>query len=71
MSSESSDSVPLDESSSVPPVLLCVEYPGKVQNVESMLSTLGGLDTIAKVAGEHNRRMELRSGPKVAHASLQ
>jgi len=43
--------------------LVCVEYPGVVQSPENMISTLGGLDTIAQVLDEPNRRLELRFRP--------
>ena len=43
--------------------LLCIEYPGRVENVTKALATLGGLDGIAKVAEEPNRRLELRFRP--------
>ena len=59
MASESFDGDAPDGANLVPS-LLCLEYPGKVENVDKMLDTLGGIDTIAKVAEEPNRRMELR-----------
>ena len=43
--------------------LVCVEYPGVVKSVPHMLETLGGLDTIAQVLEEPNRRLELRFRP--------
>ncbi|TRY64361.1 hypothetical protein TCAL_08702 [Tigriopus californicus] len=45
------------------PSLICVEYPGVVQNVDTMIATLGGLNTIAEVVEEPNRRLELRFRP--------
>lgn len=44
-------------------VLFCVEYPARVESESKMLDTLGGLDSIAKVAEEPNRRLELRFRP--------
>ena len=48
-----------------PGELVCVEYPGVVtaQDPGPMLHTLGGLDTIAQVLEEPNRRLELRFRP--------
>jgi len=43
--------------------LVCVEYPGVVDDPNNMLDTLGGLETIAQVLEEPNRRMELRFRP--------
>ena len=40
--------------------LVCVEYPGVVTSPSGMLNPLGGLDTIAQVLEEPNRRLELR-----------
>ena len=40
--------------------LVCVEYPGVVQSPDNMINSLGGLDTIAQVLDEPNRRLELR-----------
>ena len=45
------------------PDLVCVEYPGVVTSPSGMLNTLGGLDTIAQVLEEPNRRLELRFRP--------
>lgn len=44
--------------------LVCVEYPGVVRSPDSMINTLGGLDTIAQVLEEPNRRLELRFRPE-------
>ncbi len=41
----------------------CVEYPGKVNNVDRMLETLGGQNTINEVFSTPNRRLELRFRP--------
>jgi len=46
------------------PQLVCVEYPGEVSSPTNMLDTLGGLETIAQVLEEPNRRMELRFRPE-------
>jgi len=43
--------------------LVCVEYPGLVNSNQRMLETLGGLDNIAQVLDEPNRRLELRFRP--------
>lgn len=42
---------------------VCIEYPGLVQNVDNMVSTLGGIEKISQVYCEDNRRMELRFRP--------
>jgi len=44
--------------------LVCVEYPGVVSSPSKMIETLGGLETIAQVLEEPNRRLELRFRPK-------
>ena len=46
------------------PELVCVEYPGVVDNPANMLDTLGGLETVAQVLEEPNRRLELRFRPE-------
>jgi len=43
--------------------LVCVEYPGLVQDVDKMINTLGGLKNIGQVVAEPNRRLELRFRP--------
>jgi len=43
--------------------LVCVEYPGLVNSNQRMLETLGGLENIAQVLDEPNRRLELRFRP--------
>merc|ERR1719220_327061 len=45
------------------PELVCIEYPGVVNSTDKMLETLGGLETIAQVLEEPNRRLELRFRP--------
>ncbi|KAF5300326.1 hypothetical protein FQA39_LY11183 [Lamprigera yunnana] len=40
--------------------LLCIEYPGIVDNLENMLESLGGLQSIEMAAGNYNRRLELK-----------
>ncbi len=52
-----------DDAPPGPPPLVCVEYPGVVEDVGAMLCTLGGLDNVAKVYEEPNRRLELRFRP--------
>ncbi|KAL1124661.1 hypothetical protein AAG570_001285 [Ranatra chinensis] len=43
--------------------LVCIEYPGIVNNVDKMLDTLGGLHEVSMVYSERNRRLELRFRP--------
>lgn len=43
--------------------LICIEYPGIVQNVDKMLETLGGLQEVSHVISKKNRRLELRFRP--------
>ncbi|KAF2904878.1 hypothetical protein ILUMI_01295 [Ignelater luminosus] len=43
--------------------LLCIEYPGMVENVDRMIETLGGMHSIEMAVGNHNRRLELRFRP--------
>jgi len=45
------------------PELVCIEYPGVVKSTDKMLESLGGLETIAQVIEEPNRRLELRFRP--------
>ena len=45
--------------------VICVEYPGVVQNTEAMLDTLGGTLNLCKVFTDKSRRMELRYAHKV------
>ncbi|XP_071442743.1 general transcription factor 3C polypeptide 5 [Hetaerina americana] len=40
--------------------LICIEYPGVVKNVDKMLETLGGLNSISSVFSQKKRRLELR-----------
>ncbi|XP_046397978.1 general transcription factor 3C polypeptide 5 [Ischnura elegans] len=40
--------------------LVCIEYPGVVKNVDKMLDTLGGLNTISSIVSQKKRRLELR-----------
>ncbi|KAK9510096.1 hypothetical protein O3M35_004952 [Rhynocoris fuscipes] len=47
--------------------LVCVEYPGIVQNVDKMLETLGGLQEISHIMSKKNRRLELRFRPDDVH----
>lgn len=46
------------------PGLVCVEYPGVARDPEKVVKTLGGLETLAQVLEEPNRRMELRFRPE-------
>ncbi|KAF6211179.1 hypothetical protein GE061_014294 [Apolygus lucorum] len=43
--------------------LVCIEYPGLVQNVDKMLETLGGIQEVSRVNIQKNRRLELRFRP--------
>ncbi|KAF5308795.1 hypothetical protein FQR65_LT06028 [Abscondita terminalis] len=43
--------------------LLCIEYPGIVENVDNMLETLGGIHNIETAVGNYNRRLELKFRP--------
>lgn len=43
--------------------LVCIEYPGRVVNVDKMLNTLGGIRNISTAYCEKNRRLELRFRP--------
>ncbi|XP_034231129.1 general transcription factor 3C polypeptide 5 [Thrips palmi] len=43
--------------------LVCIEYPGRVVNVDKMLNTLGGIRSISTAYCEKNRRLELRFRP--------
>ncbi|KAJ6645869.1 General transcription factor 3C polypeptide 5 [Pseudolycoriella hygida] len=40
-----------------------VEYPGIVKNVDNMLATLGGINTVSEVFSTPNRRLPLRFSP--------
>jgi len=40
--------------------LICIEYPGQVDNPDRAIKTLGGLQNIGMVLSEPNRRLELR-----------
>ncbi|XP_041826814.1 general transcription factor 3C polypeptide 5 [Melanotaenia boesemani] len=44
--------------------LVCVEYPAVVSNVDKMLQTLGGEQTVSKTFADPNRRLELRFRPQ-------
>ena len=43
--------------------LICIEYPGDVQNVDKMVETLGGSDNVNEVFSQPNRKLELRFRP--------
>ncbi|XP_066295708.1 general transcription factor 3C polypeptide 5-like [Branchiostoma lanceolatum] len=43
--------------------LTCVEYPGRVKNVDKMLETLGGEENVSKAALDSSRRLDLRFRP--------
>ncbi|XP_035684335.1 general transcription factor 3C polypeptide 5-like isoform X1 [Branchiostoma floridae] len=43
--------------------LTCVEYPGRVKNVDKMLETLGGEENVSKAACDSSRRLDLRFRP--------
>jgi len=55
---ESTEEEPVDGGEA--PRLVCVEYPGVVENPTRAIQTLGGLNNIAQVLSEPNRRLELR-----------
>ncbi|KAJ8286299.1 hypothetical protein GJAV_G00036870 [Gymnothorax javanicus] len=44
--------------------LVCVEYPGRVINVDKMLETLGGEQTVSKTYADPTRRIELNYRPR-------
>uniref|UniRef100_A0A8C5R391 General transcription factor 3C polypeptide 5 n=1 Tax=Leptobrachium leishanense TaxID=445787 RepID=A0A8C5R391_9ANUR len=44
--------------------MVCVEYPGLVRNVENMLQTLGGENSVSRVYADPTRRLELYFRPK-------
>jgi general transcription factor 3C polypeptide 5 (transcription factor C subunit 1) len=44
--------------------LVCVEYPGVAESPDRVVETLGGLETLAQVLEEPNRRLELRFRPE-------
>ena len=37
--------------------LICIEYPGDVQNVDKMVETLGGSDNVNEVFSQPNRKL--------------
>ncbi|KAK5646522.1 hypothetical protein RI129_004986 [Pyrocoelia pectoralis] len=43
--------------------LLCIEYPGSVDNVNKMIQSLGGMHNIEMAVGNFNRRLELKFRP--------
>merc|ERR1719309_855879 len=49
-----------DSQPSQMPSLVCIEYPGVVNNPDKAIQTLGGLKNIGLVLSEPNRRLELR-----------
>ncbi|XP_043279585.1 general transcription factor 3C polypeptide 5 [Venturia canescens] len=44
--------------------LLCIKYPGVVENPEKAIETLGGLGGISAACSSSNRRLELRFRPQ-------
>ncbi|XP_030377277.1 general transcription factor 3C polypeptide 5 [Scaptodrosophila lebanonensis] len=40
-----------------------IEYPGRVENTDRMIATLGGISNISKVLGDEKKRLELRFHP--------
>ncbi|KAI5091486.1 general transcription factor 3C polypeptide 5 [Silurus meridionalis] len=44
--------------------LVCVEYPGVVQNIDKTLETIGGEQGMSKTYGDSSKRLELRYRPK-------
>ncbi|KAM4695908.1 general transcription factor 3C polypeptide 5 isoform 3-T3 [Rhinophrynus dorsalis] len=63
-----SDSVNMDGSATVTlprsKPMVCVEYPGLVQNVDKMLLTLGGEEGVSRVYADPSKRLELYFRPK-------
>ncbi|XP_028274096.1 general transcription factor 3C polypeptide 5 [Parambassis ranga] len=55
----SSSTVPLQDKK-----LVCVDYPAMVTNVDKMLETLGGEQTVTKTFANPNKRLELRFRPQ-------
>ncbi|XP_063792816.1 general transcription factor 3C polypeptide 5 [Pseudophryne corroboree] len=45
-------------------LMVCVEYPGLVQNVDKMLLTLGGEEAVSRVYADPSKRLELYFRPK-------
>ncbi|RXN12904.1 bile salt-activated lipase-like protein [Labeo rohita] len=44
--------------------LVCVEYPAVVNNVDTMLESIGGEEGVSKTYGDSSKRLELRFRPK-------
>ncbi|XP_051533042.1 general transcription factor 3C polypeptide 5 isoform X1 [Myxocyprinus asiaticus] len=44
--------------------LVCIEYPGVVNNVEKMLDSIGREEGVSKIYGDSSKRLELRFRPK-------
>lgn len=61
---EAMEACPITPESNSNKEVICVEYPGVVQNTESMLETLGGTVNLCKVFSDKSRRMELRFRPE-------
>ncbi len=40
--------------------LYCVEYPGKVQNIDRAIATLGGIHTISNVGNRFSLSLDIR-----------
>lgn len=57
------DSVPIG-TSRLSRKLICIEYPGIVNNLSKALNTLGGLDDINTRYSDSNQRLELRWRPE-------
>uniref|UniRef100_A0A1Y1NEZ5 Transcription factor IIIC subunit 5 HTH domain-containing protein n=1 Tax=Photinus pyralis TaxID=7054 RepID=A0A1Y1NEZ5_PHOPY len=43
--------------------LLCIEYPGIVDSVDTMIESLGGMHNVEMAVGNYNRRLELKFRP--------
>ena len=52
-----------DQESSPRSEMICIEYPGLVQNADTMINTLGGQQALLKAFEDSNRRLELRFRP--------
>ena len=44
--------------------LVCIEYPGYIKNVDQMLKTIGGEESLSKTYFKSKRRIELHFRPE-------
>ena len=47
--------------------LLCIEYPGIVNDVSKAVESLGGMENVCRVNRDNSRRLELRFRPEDAY----